>query len=121
MRHNNSKHILNRPADQRKALKRNLLTSLFLYGKVRTTEAKAKALSSEVEKLITTVKRQKEEFNAIRELKRVLFTENACRSALEYIKKTPKTSGFSRRVKVGYRDGDGALLVHVELITDANA
>ena len=109
---------MNRPADQRKALIRNLLTSIFLYGKVKTTEAKAKALSSEVEKLITRVKRQKEEFNAIRELNRVLFTETASRKALEYIKNTPKTSGYSRRVKIGFRDGDGALLIHVELITE---
>lgn len=109
---------MNRPADQRKALKRNLLTSLFLYGKVETTDAKAKALSEEAEKLITRVKKQKEEFNAIRELNRVLFTETASRKALEFIKSTPKTSGNVRRVKVGFRSGDGALLVHVELITD---
>lgn len=121
MRHKNSKHILNRPADQRKALKRNLMTSLFLYGKVKTTDAKAKALSSDIEKLITTVKRQSEEFNSIRELKRVLFTEESCRSALDYIKKSSKTSGYTRRVKIGYRDGDGALLVHVELINETNA
>ena len=118
MRHNNSKHILNRPADQRKALVRNLLNSFFLYGKVKTTDAKAKALNSAAEKLITRVKRQEDEFNAIRELNRVLTTEEASRKAFEYIKATKKTSGYTRRVKIGFRSGDGALLEQVELIQD---
>ena len=118
MRHKNAKAILNRPADQRRSMVRNLLTSLFLYGKVQTTDARAKALSSAVEKLITLVKRQEEDFNKIRELNRVLYTENASRHALTYIMKTTKTSGFSRRVKIGFRGGDGALLVHVELIQE---
>lgn len=118
MRHQNTKAILNRPADQRKALLRNLMTSLFLYGKVQTTEAKARALATQVEQLITRVKRQKETFNAIRELKKVVFTEESSRRALQYIQKTKKTSGFTRRVKIGFRDGDGALLIQVDLIEE---
>jgi len=116
MRHRNSKAILNRPADQRKALLRNLITSLFLSGQVKTTEAKAKALSSEVEKLITRAKSRKEEFNTIRDLKQVIFTEESSIKALAYIKKTSKVSGFTRMTKIGMRAGDNALLIQVELI-----
>jgi len=97
---------------------RNLVTSLFLYGSVKTTNARAKALSAEAEKLITRAKKQKEEFNTIRELKKTLFTENASKKALEYVKKTPKTSGYTREIKLHRRDGDSATVVMVELIQD---
>ncbi len=116
MRHRNKKAILNRPADQRKALIRNLISSLFLYGKVKTTDAKAKALSSEAEKLITRIK-GKDDMNAIRELNKVVFTEESSRKALDYIKGTDKDSGFTRITKIGMRAGDSALLMQVELIT----
>lgn len=117
MRHRNSKAILNRPADQRKALVRNLLTSLFLTGKVKTTDAKAKKLASEAEKLISKIK-GKETFNAIRDLKSVIFTEESSRKALEYATKSKKTSGFTRTTKLGFRAGDNALVMQVELINE---
>lgn len=119
MRHRNAKNILNRPADQRKALIRNLLTSLFLYGKVKTTDAKAKALGQEADKLISLIQ-GKEDFNAIRELKAVLTTEEACRNALDFAKKTDRKSGFSRLTKIGFRKGDGALVIQVDLISPSN-
>lgn len=118
MRHRNNKATLNRPADQRKALVRNLITSLFLYGHVTTTDAKAKALQSEAEKLITLAKSQGNNFNAIRGLGRVIFTEEASKKALEYLKSTKKSSGFTRATKVGLRAGDNALLMKVELIQE---
>lgn len=118
MRHRVKKATLNKPADQRKAMMRNLITSLFEHGYVQTTDAKAKALSAAAEKLITLVKRQKEDFNAIRELKKVIFTEASQRKALEYAKSTEKTSGFVRETKIRMRAGDGALIVQVSLIND---
>ena len=109
---------MNRPADQRKALVRNLITSLFLNGKLKTTDAKAKVLSSEIEKLIGKVKKQETDFNGIRELNRVLFGKVASKKAFEYIKASKKTSGFTRMIKVGHRDGDNALVTYIELITE---
>ncbi len=117
MRHRNTKAILNRPADQRKALIRNLVSSLFLYGKVKTTDAKAKALASAAEKLITKVK-GKDDMNAIRELKKVVFTEDSSKKALGYARATKKISGFTRTTKIGHRAGDSALMMQVELITE---
>lgn len=119
MRHRVTKATLNRPADQRKALMRNLMTSLFLYGKVQTTDAKAKALASDAEKLITRIKRQKDAHNAVRELKKVIFTEASSKKALEYINASKKTSGFVRTTKIRMRPGDGALVVQVDLINDS--
>ena len=118
MRHRNNKATLNRPADQRKALVRSLITSLFLYGHVTTTDAKAKALQSEAEKLITLTKGKETEFNKIRELNRVIFTEESSIKALSYIAASQKTSGFTRATKVRFRAGDNALLMKVELIQE---
>ncbi len=118
MRHRVSKPKLNRPGDHRRAMLRNLMTSLFLHEKVQTTDARARVLSSLAEKLITRVKAQKEEFNAIRELNRVLTNPGAAHSALEFSKKLKRTSGFTRMTKIRQRVGDGALIVQVDLIAD---
>jgi large subunit ribosomal protein L17 len=121
MRHRNKKAILNRPADQRKAMVRNLVTSLFLYGKVKTTGARAKVLSSEAEKLITKTKKRiaaKDEMNAIRFINQTIFTEDSAKNLMAYAGKTKKTSGFTRATKIGFRAGDNALLVQVELIEE---
>ncbi len=121
MRHRSGKAPLNRPADQRKAMLRNLMTSLFLEGSVKTTNARAKALQAEAEKLITLIKRsltKNEEFNAIRDVKQVLFTEPSQRSAIEFAKQSQKTSGFTRVTRIGVRDGDSALIMQVDLISE---
>jgi large subunit ribosomal protein L17 len=118
MRHRNTKATLNKPADQRRAMIRSLVDSLFLYGKIQTTNARAKALASEAEKLITKAKRQKEAFNSIRVLEQVLYQEASSKKAMQYIGKTKKTSGFTRSTKIKNRAGDNALLVQVELITE---
>lgn len=117
MRHRNTKAIIGRPADQRKALIRGLLTSFFEHGVLETTQTKGKALKSAAEKLVTKVRRH-DDMNAIRELKKVLYTETASRNALKFARENKRQSGFTRATKVRYRDGDNALMVVVELIND---
>ena len=51
-------------------------------------------------------------------MKKVLYTEESQRKALEFVKNTKKTSGFTRKTRIGYRDGDAALKIKVELITE---
>lgn len=53
MRHRKAGRRLSRSSGQRKALYRNLITELFRHGRLRTTEAKAKAIRAQAEKLIT--------------------------------------------------------------------
>jgi large subunit ribosomal protein L17 len=121
MRHRNAKATLNRPADQRKAMLRSLVTSLFEEGSVKTTNARAKVLQADAEKLITLIKRslaKNEEFNAIRDVKQILFTEPSQRAAIEFAKNSNKTSGFTRVTRVGVRDGDAALIMQVDLISE---
>lgn len=117
MRHRNSVSKLNRPADQRKAMVRNLLTSLFDKGALKTTDARARVLKAEAEKLILGLK-DKNDMNAIRDLKSVVFTKESSIKALEYAKNLKRSSGFVRNTKVGLRAGDNAIMVQVELLTD---
>ncbi len=115
MRHRKTGFRLNRPASHRKALVRNLLTSLFLNGKLQTTEIKAKALALAVDKLVSLVK-SKDNMNAVRELQKVIFTKDASKRALDYSLQQKNNSGFTRLVRVGVRPGDNAPLVQIELI-----
>ena len=57
MRHRKAGSKLNRSVDHRKALRRNLVTALLQHGRIETTEAKARAVRGQAEKLITLAKR----------------------------------------------------------------
>ncbi|MCB9809856.1 50S ribosomal protein L17 [Candidatus Peribacteria bacterium] len=115
MRHRVQKIKLNKPRDHRYAMVRNLLTSLFAEGQIKTTDAKATVVKAEAEKLITAVRRSSDAHNKIRTLQQTLYTEDAQRRAMDYIAIAPQ-SGAVRCTKCGHRAGDSALLSHVELI-----
>ena len=119
MRHLVRKHKLNRPAQHRRAMIRNLLTSLFDNGKVVTTDARAKALIAAAESFLTLLRRQKDMFNKIREAKRMLFTETAQRAAIALIEDNTASSGIVKAVKLGYRAGDTALMIQVQITNNA--
>ena len=119
MRHRVKKVILNRPSDQRKSLRRSLLTSLFLHSSLKTTQAKAKVLIADAEILISSVKKylnKKENMNAIRILRKKLFTEESCVRALKYAKASKQNSGFTQGLKIGFRKGDNAPEMQVNLL-----
>ncbi len=54
--------------------------------------------------------------NAIRILQASLYTEKACKAAIEMAKKTQRTSGFTRVTPLKYRAGDASMLVTLELV-----
>lgn len=87
MRHQKKRHKLNRPADQRRALLRTLTTQVLKYGRVTTTEAKAKAVKSEVEKMITLAKRGKEDLNARRAVSDYLLEKRSAQPRVLDVKK----------------------------------
>lgn len=122
MRHRVKEHRLGRVAAPRKALLRNLVTSLVLHEKIVTTESKAKAAAPLFERLVTTVK-TKDTMGAIRAVKEVLFGEEAQRKMVNEIKNRfeKRTSGYTRIRKIGFRDGDGSPEVRLEIFTEANA
>ena len=114
MRHRKTVAKLSRTSDHRKAMMRNLATSLALHGKLVTTDAKAKALVSYYEKLLTLVKAT-DKMNAIRRVKRYLYTEAAQKAFMDNLEKLGKRSGNVRMAKVGVRQGDGGKTILVEL------
>jgi large subunit ribosomal protein L17 len=96
---------------------RNMLTSLVLYERIRTTKKRAQVLKPMVDKLITTAKTNRPDV-AIRRMNTVVHDESACRKVMEVLLKryTARTSGFTTVKAVGMRKGDGALLVDMMLI-----
>ena len=108
MRHGRSGKKLGRDAAHRKALYSNLAAALFEHGRIRTTEAKAKAVRPIAEKLITLGKREDVEARrqAVAYLRHKwvvadLFDDVAPRFA-------DRNGGYTRIVKLGPRPGDAA-------------
>ena len=94
---------------------RNMASSLALHGKVKTTAAKAGALVSYYEHLITLVKRT-EGMNAIRTVKKFIYTEAAQKAFLEKLKTLTQPMGHLRVTKIGFRKGDNAAVSLVEFV-----
>lgn len=116
MRHRKKGKKLNLSKHRREALLKNLATSVILYEKVKTTEAKAKTVRPIIEKLITIGK--KDNLSAQRQLTSYLPDKNATRKIIEELGKKYKDrpGGYVRIYKIGYRDGDKAKMVYIELI-----
>lgn len=118
MRHNRKGKTLDRKRGPRLALFRNLATSLVLYERVNTTLAKAKAIRPIVEKLITIGRRKT--LVARRRLARVLTIESAVHNVLEELgpRYASRPGGYTRIIKLGRRDGDGAEIAQIQLLNE---
>ena len=113
-----------RNADHRKAMLRNLATSVILYGKVETTEAKAKDMRSVVDELITLGKRG--DLHARRQaaayIRNVVADEAKSQTVLQKLfaevapKYADRNGGYTRVVKTGTRKGDAAPMAYIELV-----
>ncbi len=95
---------------------RNLASSILIYEKVKTTEAKAKAVKPFVEKLITVAK--KGDLTARRKLIETLPQKMAIKKSMEVLGERYKdrAGGYTRIIKLGNREGDGASVVQIELV-----
>jgi large subunit ribosomal protein L17 len=116
VRHHRAGKKLGRDASHRKALYANLAGSLIEHGRIKTTEAKAKAVKPFAEQMITLGKRGDLHARrlALAELRsqdvvHVLFAEVAPRF-------TDRPGGYTRIVKLGPRQGDAADMVYLELV-----
>lgn len=107
---------LGRKKEHRERTLRNLLTSLVLYEKVRTTEAKAKTLKPIAERLISTA--LKGSLDARRSIKALVFDNNAVSKIFEDLpaRQGDRNSGFLRITKLPPRPGDAAPMALLELI-----
>lgn len=116
MRHHVAGRRLSRSKDQRRALRKNLITQLFKHNRIKTTEAKAKAIRGDAEKLVTLAKRG--DLHARRlaasrlnesEVLNKLFDELATRYE-------DRSGGYTRILRLGPRLGDRAQMVLLELV-----
>lgn len=116
MRHNDKKTGLRLTRGYYKALRRNLLTSLFKHDTIKTTSAKARTLKPLAEKVITAVKTHDEK-DAIRFLQGYITEEAVCRKIVTEAKTkySKKSSGFVSTVRLGQRGGDAAPIVQLTL------
>ncbi|SHE47148.1 50S ribosomal protein L17 [Clostridium fallax] len=107
---------LGRPTDQRRAMLRNLVTSLLKHGKIETTDTRAKETRSIAEKMITLAKRG--DLHARRQVLAYVTEEEVVKNLFENIapKYTERNGGYTRMIKVGPRRGDGAETVILELV-----
>ena len=116
MRHNKKFNHLGRTADHRKAMLANLAISLIEHKRITTTLAKAKALKKYVEPLIT---RSKEDTtNSRRVVFRYLQNKEALKTLFGEIsaKVADRPGGYTRIIKLGFRQGDAAQMCFIELV-----
>ena len=113
---------LGRKPSQRKALLRNLVTSLILYESIRTTRARAKAIQPLLDRMITKAKNRPPHI-AVRFLNRIVTDKNASRKIFEVLQSRyhTRTSGFTSIKPLGRRRGDGAELVEISLVGRATS
>lgn len=116
MRHRKTSIKLSRKIGPRRALLKNLAESVVLYEKIETTEAKAKAIKSYVERLIT--KARTNDLATRRYLIRRLPTNNSVKKLLEVLgpRYKDRKGGYTRVTKIPQRQGDGAKMAVIELI-----
>ena len=115
MRHRKKQNKFSRPRSQRKALIKSMIRSVLIYERVVTTEAKAKRIKANVEKLITLGKRG--DLHSRRLAYDVLGSHQLVKRLFEDISPRFKDieGGYTRVLKINHRKGDGAELALLEL------
>ena len=137
MRHRKSGRRLGRNSAHRKAMYRNMVTSLMVHGRIKTTEAKAKELRRIADRIITMGKRvppstldnlsgeelkaaQARRLHFIRRARRWINDKEALERLFgEYAERyKQRPGGYTRILKVGFRAGDQAPMALIELVGD---
>ncbi|HLA41850.1 MAG TPA: 50S ribosomal protein L17 [Aggregatilineales bacterium] len=127
MRHRVYGKKLNRDSAHRKALRRNLMAALVEHEEIVTTEAKAKAIRGEVEKLITKAKRSLahgDPARAVHARRLVLARLGNKREVMLKIfddlapRYEERPGGYTRLFRTGRREGDNAPMVMLQLIPE---
>ena len=116
MNHKNGFNPLSRTTAHRRAMSRNMVTSLFRYERITTTKSKALEVRKSAEKLITRAKedtvhnrREAAKFISDEKILNKLFTEIGPRMK-------ERNGGYTRVLKLGFRQGDAADVVILELV-----
>ena len=114
MKHLKKARKFGRKTDQRKALMKSLASSFFILGKIKTTEAKAKALRSSIERFLTKAKNPT---LAHRRLLYAYFSERVVKKIIEHANAvSTRPGGYTRIIKMGERSSDAARMATMELV-----
>lgn len=118
MRHRVYGRHLGRNKNERTALFRNLVRSLFISESIQTTEGKAKAIKGLVDQIITQAKNP----NARRLVSQFMVDKQVAEKLVKDIapRLSNRTSGYTSVVKVGRRVGDGSMIVRMSLLTEGS-
>ena len=116
MRHNKKFNHLSRTASHRHAMLANMAISLIMHKRITTTLAKAKALKTYVEPLIT--KSKLDTTNSRRVVFSYLQNKYAVTELFKEIsaKVADRPGGYTRIIKTGFRQGDNAQMCFIELV-----
>ena len=116
MRHNKKFNHLGRTASHRQAMLANMAISLIMHKRITTTVAKAKELKKYVEPLITKAK------DDTTNSRRVVFSYLQNKDAIKELfgpvaqKVGDRPGGYTRIIKLGFRQGDAAQICFIELV-----
>lgn len=121
MRHNKSGRRLGRNSSHRKAMLRNMVTSLLDHERITTTDARAKEVRKIAEKLITLGKRG--DLHARRQALSVVFDKKIVAKLFDRLapRFQDRPGGYTRIIKVGNRLGDNAPVSIIELVDQEQA
>ena len=116
MKHKIGFNALSRSSSERKALKRNMVTSLFRYERIETTKAKALEVRKMAEKMITRAK--VDNVHNRREIAKIVYDEAVLNKLFKEIAPmfAERKGGYTRILKTGNRLGDAAEMVILELV-----
>ena len=116
MKKRNKQRKFSRKIGPRKAFLKSLIRSLLKYGKIKTTEIRAKEISRITEKFITKAK--KGDLSSIRSLERFFSDKNLVKKTTKEIAPEYKErkGGYTRIIKLGPRKSDGAEMAIIELV-----
>jgi large subunit ribosomal protein L17 len=116
MRHGCRTPQLSRPADQRKALLRSLTTELIRRGEIKTTKARAQAVQTTADKMITLAKDGS--LHARRQALSYIFDKDLVHSLFESVptRYSDREGGYTRIVRTIRRRGDNAEMAVIQLV-----
>jgi large subunit ribosomal protein L17 len=116
MGHAKAGRKLGRKSAHRRAMFRNLMTELFRHERIKTTEAKAKAIRAESERMITFAR--KGDLHSRRLIMREIHDRAIVDKLIHVIgpDMADRPGGYTRIIKLGPRPGDAAPMVYIELV-----
>ncbi len=116
MAHARAGRKLGRKSAHRRAMFRNLMTELFRHERIKTTEAKAKAVRGEAEKMVRLARIG--DLNARRKIMREIHDKTIVDKLIHVIgpDMAEREGGYTRIIKLGARAGDAAPMVYLELV-----